>query len=216
MCCRQEVIGVRGRWWRRQGIFNGYGGSDGGWDGEGDEDGDEEASSSTLPPPPRSDFFTPILTHLGFQQLATAVPSLSVTSTWTGPFTIFAPSDASIHTCPSCSLPRLLQEHIVPGVFSLNYLRTLAFGTKIETIVPGRCVTVTSALNNSKIFVGGVEITRPDLFDNGLLIVHGLDGFVSHLSPLSCNIERMTSLSFPQAQSTDRIRSPSGVVRHAP
>lgn len=94
----------------------------------------------------------------------------------------------------------------MPGIFSLQYLQTLPFGTKIETMVPGRCLTVTSAVNNSKIFIGGVEITHPDLFNNGLIVVHGLDGFVSHLSPFSCNIERVSSVSFP-FQPSDRSQS---------
>jgi len=42
-----------------------------------------------------------------------------------------------------------------------------------------------------------VEITQPDLFNNGMVVVHGLQGFVSPLSPFSCEVERMTSLSFP-------------------
>ena len=91
----------------------------------------------------------------------------------------------------------------MPGIFSLHYLETLEFGTKIETMVPGRCLTVTSADNNTKIFIGGVEITHPDLFNNGLVVVHGLDGFVFHLSPFSCNIERVNPDSFP-FQPSDR------------
>ncbi|CAL0306596.1 unnamed protein product [Lupinus luteus] len=57
----------------------------------------------------------PILSQLGFNELATAAPLLSEsTSAWTGPSTIFAPSDASIRTCFSCSIPNLLREHMVP------------------------------------------------------------------------------------------------------
>ncbi|XP_071703428.1 uncharacterized protein [Rutidosis leptorrhynchoides] len=147
--------------------------------------------------------FEPILANLGFQELSMAVPSLSDDSaftTWNGPTTLFAPTDASIKSCTSCSVVRLLREHIVPGLFSHDYLRKLAFGTKIETMDPGRCITVTSstdANNYTKIYIGGVEITRPDLFNNGLVVVHGLQGYVAPLSPFSCNVERMTSLSFP-------------------
>ncbi|KAI4317233.1 hypothetical protein L6164_025122 [Bauhinia variegata] len=153
----------------------------------------------------------PILSHLGFHELATAAPSLSdsagatIASAWTGPFTIFAPSDASIRTCFSCSIPNLLREHIVPGLFTIDYMRRLAFGTKIETLSPGLCITVTSDVVNkntnsnssAKVFIGGVEISRPDLFNNGMVVIHGLQGFISPLSPYSCEIERMTSLSFP-------------------
>ncbi|KAD3640935.1 hypothetical protein E3N88_30158 [Mikania micrantha] len=147
--------------------------------------------------------FEPVLANLGFHELAMAVPSLSDDSaftTWNGPTTLFAPTDASIQSCSSCSVVRLLREHIVPGLFSHDYLRKLTFGTKIETMDPGRCITVTSSTdvnNYTKIFIGGVEITRPDLFNNGLIVVHGLQGYVAPLSPFSCNVERMTSLSFP-------------------
>ncbi|KAG5241765.1 hypothetical protein OIU76_024928 [Salix suchowensis] len=150
----------------------------------------------------------PILSHLGFTQLAMVAPSLSAdptTTAWSGPFTLFAPSDSSLSTCFSCSIPDLLREHIVPGLFTIDYLRKLAFGTKIETLSPGRCMTVTSnSLNNDtvshssvKVFIGGVEITHPDLFNNGVLIIHGIQGYIAPLSPLSCDVERLSSLSFP-------------------
>lgn len=123
-------------------------------------EGFEAPFAPSTPPPPPPDihdhsFFShtailpPILSHLGFHELATAAPSLSDAATtgsvaWTGPSTIFAPSDASLRTCFSCSVPNLLREHIVPGLFTIDYLRKLAFGTKIETLSPGRCITVTS------------------------------------------------------------------------
>ncbi|KAG8478625.1 hypothetical protein CXB51_028495 [Gossypium anomalum] len=156
---------------------------------------------------PHTSLLGPILSHLGFNELATAAPSLFSDSTsaaaWSGPYTIFAPSDSSVRSCVSCSTPSLLREHMVPGLFTNDYLRKLTFGTKVETLSPGRCLTVTSTANNQKnftvhkIFIGGVEITQPDLFNNGLIIIHGLQGYISPLSPFSCDIERMTSLSFP-------------------
>ncbi|XVF15134.1 hypothetical protein REPUB_Repub09cG0123200 [Reevesia pubescens] len=173
---------------------------------------------SPAPQPPQDHFsdnaifshislLAPILSHLGFNELATAAPSLSSDSTsataWSGPYTIFAPSDSSVRTCVSCSSTSLLREHMVPGLFTVDYLRKLTFGTKIETLSPGRCITVTSTSYNHKnftihkIFIGGVEITHPDLFNNGMIIIHGLQGYISPLSPFSCDVERMTSLSFP-------------------
>ncbi|CAN1343337.1 Fasciclin-like arabinogalactan protein 21 [Linum perenne] len=142
----------------------------------------------------------PILSHLGYNELAMAVPSLSSESTataWSGPSTLFAPSDASLHSCYSCSVPSLLREHIVPGLFTIDYLRKLAFGTKVETLAPGRCITVTSSSASSKIFIGGVEITHPDLFNNGFLVIHGIQGYIAPLSPFSCDVERLNSLMFP-------------------
>ncbi|XP_030454972.1 fasciclin-like arabinogalactan protein 21 [Syzygium oleosum] len=168
-------------------------------------------SASPPPPPPSlSDFGYPqfrdlplsssasllqqILAHLGFQELSisvgAALSEYPALSRWNGPVTIFAPSDASVEPCAACPLPRLLAEHVVPGFFSSSALQGLAFGTKIETMNPRRCVAVTSAsdsfANATRMFIDGAEITRPDLFDNGIMIVHGLDGPVSPLSPSSC------------------------------
>jgi len=149
-----------------------------------------------------------ILSHLGYHELATVAPSLSESTTsmaWTGPSTLFAPTDSSLRACDSCSVANLLREHIIPGAFTINYLRKLPFGSKIETLSPGRCITVTSerskngndTMASAKVFIDGVEVTRPDLFNNGLVVVHGLQGFMAALSPFSCDVERMTSLSFP-------------------
>lgn len=162
--------------------------------------------------------FEPILSHLGFQELAMAVPSLADSpsfSTWNGPSTVFAPSDATIKSCNSCSVTRLLSEHVVPGLFSFNYLQTLVFGTKIETMSSGHCLTVTSAheraTNSSKIFINGVEITNPDMFNNGLLVVHGLHGFISALSPFSCSIEKRTPQVFQEQHTA--VDPPSPLMR---
>lgn len=134
----------------------------------------------------------PVLSNLGFQELAMAVPGLSppLLSIWSGPITIFAPSDDSVRSCITCSPTRILREHLVPGLFSHVQLSKLPFGTKLETSSPGRCLTVTSTTGDAsgiKIFVDGVQITRPDLFNDGRVIVHGIQGFVGSLSPLSCN-----------------------------
>ncbi|KAJ8769616.1 hypothetical protein K2173_005219 [Erythroxylum novogranatense] len=177
----------------------------------------------------------PILYHLGFNELAMAAPSLSADSSvaaWSGPSTLFAPSDSSIRSCFSCSIPNLLREHIVPGLFTIDYLRKLAFGTKVETLSPGRCITVTSStiINTTaassstvRVFIGGVEITQPDLFNNGLVVIHGIQGFVAPLSPFSCDIERLSSLAFPfqqperglphQIQHHPLVQSPSAIMR---
>ncbi|CAK9164557.1 unnamed protein product [Ilex paraguariensis] len=167
------------------------------------------ATTTTAPTPSQDLFYPPsflpaVFSSLGFQELSTAT-NLSLITTAT-PTTIFAPTDTALFTCRSCSLPVLLQEHSVPGLYPLHALLSLAFGTKIETLAPNRCLTVTSTSTTSyaikKAFINGAEIFHPDLFNNGHIIIHGIEGFVSHLSPLSCNVERMTSLSFPQQSAT--------------
>ncbi|KAK6141386.1 hypothetical protein DH2020_024877 [Rehmannia glutinosa] len=101
------------------------------------------------------------------------------------------------HVLPPSPPPRALPPRPLP----LHFLRTLAFGTKIASLAANRCLTVTASAGPTatrKVFINGVEITKPDLFNNGFHIVHTLQGFVAHLSPLSCAIEAMTTLSFTQ------------------
>ncbi|KAJ3685233.1 hypothetical protein LUZ61_014397 [Rhynchospora tenuis] len=161
------------------------------------------ATSSTPPPMPQDPsppqqvhILTPILTSLGYITLSSALPSLSspILSSWKGPITLFAPSDSSLHSClqSSCTPLRLLRDHIVPGLFPLKSLLSLPFSSKLATASSGRCLTLTSTavLNSSdphpKLFVNGLEITKPDLFNNGHVIIHGIEGFIAPLSPFSC------------------------------
>ncbi|KAG9134007.1 hypothetical protein Leryth_004712, partial [Lithospermum erythrorhizon] len=181
-------------------------------------------TTPTIPTPPttttqpNTTYHTPtlistILNTLGYKDLSTASLQANLTTT-TIPTTIFAPSDTSLLTCPTCSLPLLLQEHSLPGLYPLHYLQSLFFGTKIETLSPNKCLTITSTTTPSppkKIFINGIEITKPELFNDGFLIIHGLQGFVSHLSPFSCNIEKMTSLAFPPQHASTLV--PSHVPR---
>ncbi|VFQ59667.1 unnamed protein product [Cuscuta campestris] len=155
------------------------------------------SSPSTLP-------LADIFSKLGFQELAavTAAANLSSMDAAAASITVFAPKDSSFLTCPLCSLPLLLLEHSSPGLYTFRQLRNWAFGTKISTLAPNRCLTVTStagistALPTKKVFINGAEISEPDLFNDGRVIVHGLRGLVSHLSPLSCDIERQSTLAF--------------------
>ncbi|KAL7125343.1 hypothetical protein ABFS83_14G110800 [Erythranthe nasuta] len=165
-----------------------------------------QAITHTYPPA----LFATILSTLGYQELSTAAVTANLSAT--APLTIFAASDASLLTCASCSVPVLLQELSIPGLYPFRFLQTLTFGTKIETLAPNRCLTLTGdGKNNSKLFVNGVQITSPDIFSNGLVVIHGLQGYVSHLSPLSCNVERMTSLSFPSPSLSSATTAPQSL-----
>ncbi|XP_010917283.3 fasciclin-like arabinogalactan protein 21 [Elaeis guineensis] len=177
------------------------------------------AGSGSPPPqePHQATLLGAILANLGFQELAMAVPALISSASAaapSGPITVFAPSDDSIRSCAACSPAALLREHLVPGLFSKIHLSNLAFGSKLETASPGRCLTVTSTAsrpgsNSSspiafKIFVDGVEVTRPDLFNDGRIVIHGLQGFVSPLSPLSC---RQDYIPYPKSYFPPEIAS---------
>ncbi|KAI3729804.1 hypothetical protein L6452_18474 [Arctium lappa] len=166
-------------------------------------------------PPPYN--LSTLLYTLGFHDLSVAASSSTINTA--NVTTIFSPTDVSLRSCPYCSLPLLLLEHSIPGLYPFRLLSNLAFGTKIETLAStpttALCLTLTkSTPANSSIdptlFVGGVEITRPDLFNDGTFIIHGIQGFLAHLSPVSCQIERMTSLSFPSQQQP--APSPPSVV----
>lgn len=161
------------------------------------------AVAPSLPPSGASPPIFAILSSLGFQDLSAAATAANLSAA--APTTIFAPTDSSLLTCPSCSASLLLQEHSVAGLYPIHFLRRLAFGTKIETLAANRCLTVTSSAYSAadsaaarKVFINGVEIAKPDFFNNGLVVVHALQGYVSHLSPQSCAVETMTTLSFPQ------------------
>ncbi|XP_019169470.1 PREDICTED: fasciclin-like arabinogalactan protein 21 [Ipomoea nil] len=174
------------------------------------------ASVSGLPPsfpppvvqsPNRTDeAYTPplvatVLFTLGFHELSTAAVSANISAT--SPITIFAPADSSLATCPTCSLSLLLQEHSVPGLYPLHFLRKLASATKIPTLAKNRCLTVTTTVgvardqDPGKVFVNGAEIVQPDIFHNSVMVIHGVEGFLTHLSTKSCNMEEMTTMSFP-------------------
>ncbi|KAL5704538.1 hypothetical protein ACHQM5_022949 [Ranunculus cassubicifolius] len=124
--------------------------------------------------------------------------------------------------CPGHTVCRLLREHIVPGLFSFEYMKNPAFGSKRQTMTSGRCITVTSADkrdgNSTLVYVGGVEITHPHFFNNGMIVAHRLEGFISRLSPFSCDIEWINSISFPQSDenrtsTTQNRPSPAAVMR---
>ncbi|XP_071695215.1 uncharacterized protein [Rutidosis leptorrhynchoides] len=140
-----------------------------------------------------------ITNTLGFHSISVVAANDITISTAT---TIFAPTDVSLQSCPYCSLPLLLLEHSVSGLYPFNLLTKLTFGTKIQTLATSThlCLTLTkskSTINNHHtLFINGVQITQPDVYNDGHVIIHGIQGYLAHLSPFSCQIERMTSLSF--------------------
>ncbi|XP_074319799.1 uncharacterized protein LOC141656697 [Silene latifolia] len=165
-------------------------------------------TTTTLPSQSTSPFaaLTPILSSLGYHDLALASATLSLPSPTspplspTTPITLFAPSDSSLRTCTTCSLTLLLQEHSLPGLYPASYLSRLPFGTRLESLLPGRCLTLThtpspptSPVNSSRLFINGAELTFPDLFSNPHIIIHGLQGFLSHLSPYSCSYDKFAA-----------------------
>nr|GEV24536.1 hypothetical protein [Tanacetum cinerariifolium] len=166
---------------------------------------EEEPQPQQSPP---SYNISTLLNTLGFHHISvTATTNININST-TSKITIFSPTDTSLQSCPYCSLPLLLLEHTVPSLYPYHLLKQLPFGTKIQTLATSPpnntplCLTLTKTVttddnNNPQLFVGGVEVTRPDIYNDGHVIVHGIQGYLAHLSTYSCQVEKMTSLSFP-------------------
>ena len=85
----------------------------------------------------------------------------------------------------------------VPWAYSSSDTRAGRASIPSTPVIPATALTVTektSTTASAKVFIGRVEITQPDLFNNGMVVIHGLQGFIA---PFSCDVGRMTSLSFP-------------------
>ncbi|XP_022150604.1 putative fasciclin-like arabinogalactan protein 20 [Momordica charantia] len=91
--------------------------------------------------------------------------------------TIFSPSDAAFAQSGQPSLS-LLQFHFLPLYLSPESLKSLASGTKIPTMLPGRSLTVTSSSrSDSEISLNRVKINSSPFYDDGSLIVFGVEKF---------------------------------------
>ncbi|KAD1495156.1 hypothetical protein R6Q59_030259 [Mikania micrantha] len=90
--------------------------------------------------------------------------------------TIFTPPDSSFAESGQPSLS-LLQVHFSPMVFSLNSIRSLPFGTKIPTVDSDTFLTVTTPASSDQVSINNVKIVGSPVFDDGSLIVFGIENF---------------------------------------
>nr|XP_043618516.1 putative fasciclin-like arabinogalactan protein 20 [Erigeron canadensis] len=91
--------------------------------------------------------------------------------------TIFSPPDHAFADYGQLSLS-LLQIHISPMAFSLSSIRSLPFGTKIPTVDESTFLIVTSSSSNDVVSINDVRITGFPIFDDGSLIVYGIESFL--------------------------------------
>ncbi len=100
-----------------------------------------------------------------------------------GPFTVFAPTDDAFAKLPKGTLEELLKPenkeklqsillyHVVPGKYLSSDVRKLKSGTKVETLLKGKEVTITL---NKDIFVDGAKVIKADVMaSNG--VIHVID-----------------------------------------
>ncbi|XP_071704070.1 putative fasciclin-like arabinogalactan protein 20 [Rutidosis leptorrhynchoides] len=90
--------------------------------------------------------------------------------------TIFTPPDSSFADQGQPSL-NLLQLHFSPMAFSLSSIRSLPFGTKIPTVDTATFLTVTTPSSSDEISINEVKVIGSPIFDDGSLIVYGIETF---------------------------------------
>ncbi|KAH9743462.1 putative fasciclin-like arabinogalactan protein 20 [Citrus sinensis] len=91
--------------------------------------------------------------------------------------TIFSPSDFAFSQSGQLSLSQL-QYHISPSRLSQDSLKTLAFGSRLPTLLSNHSLIVTASdFNNAHLSINGVLIQESPMFDQEELVVYGIDEF---------------------------------------
>ncbi|KAK9052222.1 hypothetical protein SSX86_028850 [Deinandra increscens subsp. villosa] len=90
--------------------------------------------------------------------------------------TIFTPPDSIFADSGQPPLS-LLQLHISPLLFSLSSLRSLPPGTRIPTMSSGNYLTVTQPAFSDQVSINNVSIAGSPVFDDGSLIIFGIENF---------------------------------------
>ncbi|KAL7610190.1 putative fasciclin-like arabinogalactan protein 20 [Lactuca sativa] len=90
--------------------------------------------------------------------------------------TIFTPPD-SIFTELGQPPQSLLELHISPLGFSFPGLRSLDPGTKIPTMSSDNYLTITSPSSSDQVSINNVKILGSPIFDDGSLIIFGIEKF---------------------------------------
>jgi hypothetical protein len=134
-----------------------------------------------------------VLSSLGYNEMASVMPLLATSpplATWPGPITVFASPDFFFHaSCPRCFLGHNLLEHTALGYYP--YSELVAMDTSIPSASIGYCINVVSergpfGINYAQLYVEGVEVSYPDLYNDGFFIIHGLQGLLRRLMHTGC------------------------------
>lgn len=105
--------------------------------------------------------------------------------------TIFAPSDSAFFQSGQPSLS-LLQYHFSPLYFPLRSLNSLPSGSNIPTLFANTSLIVSSSPANGddNISLNGVNITESPIYDDGSLVIFGIDEFFDPEFQVSGHIQR--------------------------
>jgi hypothetical protein len=140
-----------------------------------------------------------VLASLGYNEMASSATLLAGSAsvaTWPGPITVFAAPDVFLQadSCPEseCSRRHLLLDHMALGYFPYAELAA-APTTKLPSASVGFCLDVAAqpqrgpfSVHHASLYVDGVMVSEPELYDDGRYVVHGLHGFIPPLSRASC------------------------------
>ncbi|CAB4297406.1 unnamed protein product [Prunus armeniaca] len=108
-----------------------------------------------------------------------AIQSVNHTNTT---FTLFCPRDQAFFNSKYPQPPlTLLKYHVVPFKFDRDTIEAfVGHGSNVRTLLPGHPLVVTSLptrTGGSYASINRVKITEWDVYNNGRLIVHGVDDF---------------------------------------
>ncbi|KAF8696051.1 hypothetical protein HU200_036939 [Digitaria exilis] len=136
-----------------------------------------------------------VLASLGYNEMASAATLLANTAsvaTWPRAITVFAAPDIFFQAaCPGCSRRRLLLDHMALGYFP--YAELAAAPTmKLPSASVGFCLDIAAvdrgpfSVHRASLYVHGVKVSHPELYNDGRYVVHGLRSFIPPLSHASC------------------------------
>ncbi|KAH7860825.1 hypothetical protein Vadar_018437 [Vaccinium darrowii] len=94
-------------------------------------------------------------------------------------FTVFCPPDKAVFA-PKYPQPplTLIKYHIVPSILDRESLESsLSNESKIDTLVPGHPLVVTTTPHSHNVSINDVKVTDWDIYNDGRVIVHGVEDF---------------------------------------
>jgi uncharacterized surface protein with fasciclin (FAS1) repeats len=128
--------------------------------------------------PPAPNTVVNVVANNGYTTLATLVSNNTAvlnTLNGTGPFTVFAPSNAAFTgVTPPANTTSLLQYHVIAGQgLTAAQVIALSNGNLIKVTMANGDSTFVKASNAGGVFINGIQVTTPNLTGtNG--IVHGI------------------------------------------
>ncbi|WCJ33517.1 hypothetical protein M5689_014872 [Euphorbia peplus] len=120
-----------------------------------------------------------VLSNSGYNSMALTLEfaSPSIFPIQSPSLTIFSPLDSAFSKSGQPSLS-LLQFHFSPLSLSMHSLKSFPPGTKIPTLLPNRSIIVTSSISGSMFSINGVGINGSVVYDDGSLVIFGIDRFL--------------------------------------